>query len=166
MKNFLLLLSIFSLLVSCSKDNLDDNSVQGKWMLQEWTVKEPLDLNNDGNSATSFSPGCLDLSTLEFSGNGDGELFWFSSVSYNTRIENNQLFIMTACSTSSSVMAEPITYEESGNGLVIHYEGNEYQASSNESILYFNVPNGFIARDQESGEITISRDVTYIFIKE
>lgn len=166
MKNVLLILLLVSLLVSCSKDDLNNNSFQGKWILQEWTVKEPLDLNNDGNATASFSPGCLDMSTLEFSTNGNGELFWFSSVSYNTRIENNNLFIMTACSTSSSEMAEPITYEERENGLIIHYEGDEYQASYNESSLYLTVPNGFIARDQESGEITLSRDVTYIFIKE
>ena len=166
MKNVLLLLLLVSLLCSCSKDNLGDNSVSGKWILQEWTVKDPLDLNNDGNASASFSPGCLDMSTLELTENGNGELFWFSNVSYNTRVENNNLFIMTACSTSSSEMAEPITYEENMNGLVIYHEGNEYLASYDENILYLTVPNGFTARDQETGEITISRDVTYIFSKE
>ena len=48
------------------EDTIEDNSISGKWELVSWSIKTPVDLNNDGIATTEFSPGCLAGSYFEF----------------------------------------------------------------------------------------------------
>ena len=158
------------LISSCTKDESVETEtldVSGKWHLTEWTVKTPIDLFNDGEEATSFDPLCLNGSILEFFGEGSGDLFFYADVSYNTTYEdNNNLFIMMACSTSSDRLPVPISYINQENGYVVYAGQKTFNVTIEGDILYMVEENGLLAHDIDTNDVTISQDVTYIFTKE
>ena len=160
------LIFIVTLATSCSKDDAKINSIQGTWLLTSWNLKTPIDLDNDGILSTTFTPGCLNGSELIFNDNSSGTLFFSSSVSYNTTIENGTLVYLTSCVTDTDLSPSPITYIQDGETLIITSTNNEYALTINGTTLAMTVPNGFTATDVDSFEITAFQDITYIFTKQ
>lgn len=161
----LILVFIFS--NSCSKDdNIDKSSLEGTWKLTAFTLKIPLDLNNDGIETSSFMPGCLNGSALNFTDMTRGSLFFNSIVSYNTTVEDGNLFFMTSCSTDSDRAALPITYTLDDEIITISSESQLYLLTIDGNELFMEIPGGFNAYDIDTFETTVSQDITYIFTKQ
>ena len=163
---YLCLIFILTVTASCSKDDTDTNSIQGTWLLTSWNLKTPIDLNNDGILSSTFTPGCLNGSELKFNDHVNGTLFFSSSVSYNTTIENGTLVYLTSCITDTDLSPSPITYIQDGETLIITSNNEEYVLAFNGNTLYMMVPNGFTATDVDTFEITAFQDITYIFTKQ
>ncbi len=160
------LIVIFIVFISCSKNDIaDKTSIRGTWKLSSFTLKTPIDLNNDGTSTSTFSPGCLNGSNLEFTDTSNGTLLFTSSVSYNTTNENGTLVFMTACSTDSELLPSPITYIMDGETVIVTNNSEQYILTLEGNTLLMEIANGFIATDTDTFEITSSQDITYIFTK-
>lgn len=164
--SYLCLIFILTVFTSCSKDDSQDNSIQGTWKLTSWTLKTPIDLNNDGVSSSIFDPGCLNGSELKFIDNSTGTLFFSSIVSYNTSNENGTLVFMTSCSTDSELSPSPITYIQDGEKLVITDNNEEFVLIRDGNTLSMLIPSGFKASASDTFEPTVSQDITYIFSKQ
>jgi len=156
----------FIALTSCTTEDIDDTStILGEWTLTSWTVDIPIDLNNDGTPQSEFSPGCLSDSTINFMDASNATVFYSSEVTYNTRLEDGKLVFMTACSTDSDRMPTLGDYSINNNSVMIDLEGDVMVLTLNGNILTMTVPNGFIAKDIDTFETTVSQDVTYTFTR-
>ncbi|MEZ4796286.1 MAG: hypothetical protein R2785_03855 [Flavobacteriaceae bacterium] len=169
MKNSILVFfTCLSLIVfsSCTTEAIDDtSSILGEWTLTSWEVDLPMDLNNDGTPQTKFSPGCLSDSTLNFMDANNATIFYASDVSYNTTIEDGKLVFMTSCSTSSDRVPTLVSYSTNGNSAIINFEGESIVLNLDNNTLTMFVPNGFVAKDIDTFETTVSQHVTYTFTR-
>ncbi len=170
MKTIKLLLSsivLLSLLLSCSKDDIDnDNTLTGSYKLTSWRVETPIDLDNDGVASLEFAPGCLNDSELNLSNNHSGSLLYTSFVSYNTYLEDGTTVFATSCSMNTDLDNNTLSYTESETSIFIELNGNTYSAVKNGNTLLMHIPNGFIATDVDTSETTFEQDVTYVFTKQ
>ena len=170
MKKVYLVLSIcisITLLTSCTTEDIDDqSSLIGVWKLTSWTINTAIDLDNDGIASTEFSPGCLIDSDLTFMDDSNGTIFYSSSVSYSTRMEDGNMVFMTACTTDSERVPSLMSYTSSDSEIIINKDGVEFVLALNGNTLSMLVPNDFIAKDNETSETTVSQDVTYIYTRQ
>ena len=65
---FLFIIVALVLVSSCSKDDVNEHAVVGKWKLTTWTVNIPFDLNHDTVSSTNLLDeiDCANNEILEF----------------------------------------------------------------------------------------------------
>jgi len=154
----------FLCLSSCSKDdNVDDNGVLGTYTLNSLKVDTAVDLDNDGISENILDPGCLKDSELRLDSQSSGSLFFTSDVAYNTMLENDRLEFATICAFNQDLDETIFDYSLNDNTLSVNFNGNSYLAIISGSMISLTIPNGFIARDVETFETTISQDLTYVF---
>lgn len=156
-------------LTSCSQDDeVNKSAITGIWKLTAWNVITPLDLNNDGESSTNLLNefGCLSGSELIFKDSGFATLFYSSEVAFNVEIENESLFFMLICGTSSNTVPRQITYVQQENSVILNDNGVELVLSLSENSLSFLVTDGFVGRDVNTQSIVVSEDVTYVFTKQ
>ena len=156
----------FIVFTSCSTEAIDETStILGQWKLTSWKVNSPIDLDNDGISNSEFSAGCLSDSAISFFDSSNGTIFYSSSVTYSTRIENGQQVLMTSCLTRDDIIPSLISYTMNNNSIILNNNGEEIAITINENTLSMHIPNGFIAKDIETLETTIIRDITYMFTR-
>jgi hypothetical protein len=156
----------FIVFTSCTTEDIDDTStILGEWTLTSWAVDTPIDLNNDGTPQLEFSPGCLTDSTINFMDASNATVFYSSEVTYNTRMENGKVIFMTSCSTDSDRMPTIVNYTINNNSVMIDIEGEVMVLTLSGNTLTMTVPNGFIAKDIDTFETTVSQDVTYTFTR-
>jgi len=165
----LLAISIAFLLsfTSCFNDEDDAlDAFQVTWKLDSWSLETPIDLNNDGISSLSFEPGCLNGSEIKFYDDSNGILNFSAFVSYNTSNENGNLFFMTACSTGSDIYSQPISYHQDSETITNLETDETYTYTIENNHLYMVVSNGFVATDINTSEITVSQNMTYVFVRQ
>jgi hypothetical protein len=151
---------------SCSTEAIDETSaILGQWKLTSWKVNTPIDLDNDGISNSEFSAGCLSDSAISFIDPSNGTIFYSSSVTYNTRMENGQQVLLTACSTRDDIVPSLVGYTMTNNTITLNSNGEEFLLTLNENTLSMHIPNGFVAKDIDTSETTISQDITYVFTR-
>jgi hypothetical protein len=156
----------FIVFTSCTTEDIDDTStILGEWTLTSWAVETPIDLNNDNSPQSQFSPGCLSDSTINFMDASNAAFFYSSEVTYNTRTDDGKLVFMTACSTDSDRMPTLVNYMMNNNSIIIDLEGEVMELNLNGNQLTMTVPNGFVAKDIDTSETTISQDITYTFTR-
>lgn len=172
MKTFYSISSLFIayvLLVSCTKnDDTLQASISGVWKLTAWNVISPLDLNNDGvpNSNLLLEFGCLNGSELIFKDSQNASLYYSSDVSFHVENENEGWFFMISCSLDGEVTPMQLTYVYQDNDVILNNAGDLLHFTLTDNTLSMVVPNGFVARNPETQDIVLSRDVTYLFTKQ
>ncbi|WP_338730982.1 hypothetical protein [Mangrovimonas cancribranchiae] len=170
--NKLFFLVSLTVVFACSSDqddvvNNEASGIEGVWRLNEITLETPLDINNDGvASAILFeAPGYLGHSELIINNETSGTIYFSAQTTYSTRDDDGKLFFMITSSTNDDRVDEPINYTlEDGVG-IINYDGVESSFIVSENVLSITVANGFIARDQITGDISVSQNLTYTFVK-
>ena len=168
MKHLYLVFTFLAFIVftGCSTEPIDNTStILGEWTLTSWQIETPIDLNNDDTASSEFSPGCLSDSSLNFIDASNATIFFSSVVTYSTTMENGKLIFMTACSTSDEIVPDLISYTINDNTVVVEIDGEELVLTSNGNTLSMLVPNGFIAKDMDTLQTTVTQDVTYIFTR-
>jgi len=156
----------FIAFTSCSTEAIDETStILGQWKLTSWKVNSPIDLNNDGVFNSEFSAGCLSDSNISFIDASNGTIFYSSSVTYNTRMENGQQVLMISCSTRDDIIPSLVSYTINNNSIIVSNNEEEFVLTLNDNKLSMHVPNGFVAKDIETLETTITRDITYVFTR-
>ena len=156
----------FFVFTSCTTEDIDDTStILGKWKLVSWIVDTPIDLNNDGTIQSEYSPGCLSETTINFMDAANATVFYSSDVTYNTRVEYGKLIFMTSCSVDSDRMPNIVNYTVNNNTVIINFKGEVLALTLNGNTLSMTIPNGFVAKDIDTFETTITQDITYTFIR-
>jgi len=164
-------------LTSSSNDNmtiLNDNNLLGVWNLTSITLKTPLDLNSDGEpSLNVLDEVSIIDATMIFTDSANGTIFYNSYVSFYSRVENDNLFFMITSSTGSENSPIPITYSNTDNNVIINQDITFNQTNNNPSALTLNqnslsmeVTNGFVVKDINTFEESVSQDVTYVFTRQ
>lgn len=181
MKKFLLNLSFFfalSFLFSCNTEDMrdvDTNTLQGSWKLIELQLETPLDINNDGIVSTNVleEVDYLIDANLVFNNASEGSIFYDSKVSFNSGVENGEVFYMVASSKSGDDAPVPFSYTSSNDGIFINYDisfGHDLGSTSTltkaNNQLYMKVTNGFVIKDIDTFEESVSQDVIYVFSKQ
>ena len=115
---------------------------------------------------TKGASPCEGHSDLTFMDDSNGTIFYSSSVSYSTRMEDGNMVFMTACTTDSERVPSLISYTSIDSEIIINKDGDEFVLALNGNILSMLVPNDFIAKDNETSETTVLQDVTYIYTKQ
>lgn len=170
--NILVLFAIL-LCVSCSKDDVNNEGIIGEWTLTKIELTTPLDTNNDGVSSLNLvEENPIINGTLNFLDELNGSIFYTSTVTFNSRIEDGQLIFMIASSVNVNTAPKQFTYIQHNNSVSINEDVtfNTVIDTSNltleNDILYMNVERGFVVFDIDTQQESIAQDVTYIFTKE
>jgi len=156
---------------SCSDDTSEefskDSPNQGEWKLTKTIIDSPIDLNNDGDLSNVLfeAPGYSDDSYIIFNDSTNGTIFFTEDITYYTSMENETLVFMTTSSTSSDRLPQSMTYSLVANQGVMYCDDQEFDLSLNADEMHVTIENGFIARDINTLETTVSQDLTYIFTK-
>jgi len=156
---------------SCSDDTSEefsnDSPNQGEWKLTKTIIETPIDLNNDGvlSNVLFEAPGYSDDSYIIFNDSTQGTIFFTEDINYFTSNENEALVFMTISSTSSDRVPQSMTYSLMANQGVMYCEDMEFGISINANEMRVTIENGFIARDINTLETTVSQDLTYIYTK-
>ena len=158
---------------SCSKDDINNEYLIGSWKLTAINLTTPLDTNNDGfTSLNIVEENPIIDASLVFANEVNGNIYYNSTVSFNTRIENGNLIFMVASSIGSDNEPKHFTYSENNNDLNIN-EDITFNHVNNSSILVLendtlsmSVKRGFVVTDIDTLEESVAQDVTYIFTKE
>ena len=109
----LLILTILILFASCSKDDINNEYLIGSWKLTAINLTTPLDTNNDGfTSLNIVEENPIIDASLVFANEVNGNIYYNSTVSFNTRIENGNLIFMVASSIGSDNEPKHFTYSE------------------------------------------------------
>jgi hypothetical protein len=58
-----------------------------------------------------------------------------------------------------------VNYMMNNNSIIIDLEGEVMELNLNGNQLTMTVPNGFVAKDIDTSETTISQDITYTFTR-
>ena len=154
----------FFVFTSCTTEDIDDTStILGEWTLASWMVDTPIDLNNNGTAQSEYSPGCLSETTINFMDDANATVFYSSEVTYNTRLEVGKLVFMTSCTTDSDRMPNIVNYTVNNNTVMIDLDGEIMMLTIDGNKLNMIVPNGFIAKDIDTFETTMTQDITYTF---
>ncbi|NNK81664.1 MAG: hypothetical protein HKO92_00945 [Flavobacteriaceae bacterium] len=166
MKRILLFFSIILLLNNCTRDKIGENSqLYGSWKLTEWITSNPIDLNNNGISTTNFSPGCLLGSELIINDDFNGTLFYSSTMSFFTRMENNQLVYITSCITDSENEPLPITYTFENDTILLNNDGETSIFALDGDQLKLVIFDGFVAADVDTLDLTETHNLTFVFTR-
>lgn len=164
-------------LTSSSNDNmtiLNNNDLLGVWNLTSITLTTPLDINNDGETSLNVldEVSIIDA-TLIFTDSINGTIFYDSSVSFYTRKEIGKLVFMITSSTGSENSPLPFTYTNTDNNVIINQDITFNQTNNNPSVLTLNqnslsmeVTNGFVVKDINTFEESVSQDITYVFTRQ
>ncbi|RSK39327.1 hypothetical protein [Mangrovimonas spongiae] len=169
--NKLFFLASLTVVFACSSDQDDvanePSGIEGVWGLNKITLETPLDVNNDGVASTILfeTPGYLGHSELIINNETSGTIYFSAQTTYNTKEEDGKLIFMITSSTNGDRVDEPISYTlEDGIGIINH-AGVESSFTVSENTLSITVANGFIAKDHITGDISVSQNLTYTFVK-
>jgi len=167
----LLIFAFLILFASCSEDDINNEYLIGSWKLTAINLTIPLDTNNDGfTSLNLIEENPIIDASLVFVDEANGSVFYNSTVSFNTRVENGNLIFMVASSIGIDVPREFI-YSENNNDVNIN-EDITFNLVNNNTILTIEnntlsmqVKRGFVVNDIDTLEESIEQDVTYVFMK-
>lgn len=171
-----LLVTVVFLFTSCSSDDapIQDSTLVGTWKLSAIELTTELDTNNDGvpNINLVAEQPILEA-TLTFDTSSEGTFYYNSWVSYNTRIENDKLVFLVSSTINSENSPKGFSYHETAAIVDIEtditFNATNAGVSSLRKIgdtLTMQVENGFVVQDVDTGETSVSQNVTYVFTKQ
>ncbi|MFN2260998.1 MAG: DUF5004 domain-containing protein [Psychroflexus sp.] len=170
-KSFLSLLSISFLLLSCSDDDdqvqtLSENDLQGSWTLVEMNASSGVDLNNDGTSNTDITneTDCFDNMTVDFQAENNFMLDYpgldFDQVDGETVLNCNDNNTTGSYSLNGSTLSITTEIENT-------VETDDFQVNLNGNQLSFTVTNAqaasyfdFDTSDNENADL---QSIEFVF---
>lgn len=165
MKHFIVLFLSTFLVFNCSEDqSSEEEKVNYVWKLTEWSLKESIDLNNDGEATSSFVPGCLNGSRIYFSDSENASVFISSDVTFYQ--DHESLDYAMSCSTSSDRPAVEITYSKNGDEIILNTPDGIFNGYFEGNDLLVEIPEGFEVFDNVTFETVLTMDLTLKFSKE
>lgn len=174
MKKFFGFLIVAIAMTACSSDD-DSNpittSVEGNWKMTAMNMQNAHDLNEDGTASRNLmdETNCYQNETILFKADGTGV---FTSNSY-ADIELEFVFGSTdeydyiiECVSETEITL--LNYIQNGEEVTMTVEGESITASISGNTLTYVIPNGFFVEveDPESGTITVTEDLTFIYTKQ
>jgi len=172
-KIHLLVFTILLLFLSCSKDDVNTEYLIGSWKLTAINLTTALDTNSDGfTSLNLVDENPIIDATLVFIDEVNGSIYYNSTVSFNTRVENDNLIFMVASSIGSDNEPKYFTYNDNNNDISINEDvtfnlvNNTTSLFLENNTLSMEVKRGFVVTDIDTLEESVAQDVTYIFTKE
>ena len=154
----------------CTNDTVPNEGIVGTWLATSWISDEPVDINNDGEESTDLLAefDCYNNETLVFNADNTGVMMStsYADVEFEIETGTTDSYIYTV-DCIEEVDNTNFTWTQNDNDITIIDEFDmETVWTLNGNQLSTLVPQGFIAFDSNDATVTVSQDLTFIYIRQ
>lgn len=152
-------------------DEPEDAELTGTWLLTEWNVDDPEDINNDGTASNNILDeiDCYNNETIVFNADNTGTSMSTSYASFS--------FIIEAGTTDSYEYTVECEEEIENSNFTWSQTGNVITTTDNDTGEVFDwtlegnqlsatVPDGYVAFNSDDLTVTVSQDLTFVYTKQ